>query len=61
MIDARVAKFGTVVNGWISNAEGGLFGTDYLFCAANTQYGFGANIAQEASIHSHLQIVKESL
>ena len=48
MIDARVAKFGTVVNGWLANAQGGLFGTDYLFRAADTQYGFGANIAQEA-------------
>ena len=48
LIDARVAKFGTVVNGWISNAQAGVFGTDYLFRAADTQYGFGANIAQEA-------------
>ena len=48
MIDARVANFGTVVNGWLSNAQGGLFGSDYLFRAADTQYGFGANIAQEA-------------
>jgi hypothetical protein len=48
MIDARVANFGTVVNGWLSNAQGGLFGSDYLFRAADTQYGFGANIQQEA-------------
>jgi hypothetical protein len=48
MIDERVANFGTVVNGWLSNAQGGLFGADYLFRAADTQYGFGANIAQEA-------------
>ena len=48
MIDARVAKFGTVVNGWLSAPQAGVFGTDYLFRAADTQYGFGANIAQEA-------------
>ena len=28
--------------------QAGVFGTDYLFRAADTQYGFGANIAQEA-------------
>jgi len=48
MIDARVANFGTVVNGWLTNAQAGVFGTDYLFRAADTQYGLGANIAQEA-------------
>ena len=48
MIDARVAKFGTMVNGWLSAPQAGVFGGDYLFRAADTQYGFGANIAQEA-------------
>lgn len=48
LIDARVANFGTIVNGWLSVAQAGVFGTDYLFRAADTQYGLGANIAQEA-------------
>ena len=48
MIDARVANFGTLVNGWLSVPQAGVFGTDYLFRAADTQYGLGANIAQEA-------------
>jgi hypothetical protein len=34
MIDARVAKFGTVVNGWLLVPQSGIFGTDYLFRAA---------------------------
>ena len=48
MIDARVANFGTVVNGWLANAQTGSYGTDYLFRATNTQYGIGTNIGQEA-------------
>ena len=48
MIDARVTNFGTVVNGWLVTAQAGVYGTDYLFRAAITQWGFGANIAQEA-------------
>jgi hypothetical protein len=48
MIDAEVANFGTNVNGWQVNAQPGIYGTDYLFRAAVTQYGLGANIAQEA-------------
>ena len=48
MIDGRVANFGTLVNGWLSVPQAGVFGTDYLFRAADTQYGLGANIAQEA-------------
>jgi len=48
MIDARVANYGAVMNGWLVNAQIGAFGTDYLFRAAVTQYGFGGNIAQEA-------------
>ena len=48
LIEARVANFGTVVNGWLSAPQAGVFGTDYLFRAADTQYGLGANIAQEA-------------
>jgi hypothetical protein len=48
MIDARVANAGTVVNGWSLAPQIGVYGTDYLFRAAVTQLGFGANIAQEA-------------
>jgi hypothetical protein len=48
MIDARVANIGSVVNGWLANAQLGNFGTDYLFRAATTQWGLGANIGQEA-------------
>ena len=48
LIDARVANAGTVVNGWLVNAATGVYGTDYLFRAAVTQIGLGANIAQEA-------------
>jgi hypothetical protein len=48
MIDAKVANFGTNVNGWLVNAQTGVYGTDYLFRATVTQYGLGANIGQEA-------------
>jgi hypothetical protein len=48
MIDARAANIGTNVNGWLVNAQTGVYGTDYLFRAAITQVGLGANIAQEA-------------
>jgi hypothetical protein len=48
MINARVANMGSVVNGWLANAQLGNFGTDYLFRAATTQWGLGANIGQEA-------------
>ena len=48
MIDAKVANLGTNVNGWLVDAAAGVYGTDYLFRAAITQYGLGANIAQEA-------------
>jgi hypothetical protein len=48
MIDTQVANFGTNVNGWLVNAQTGVYGTDYLFRAAVTQFGLGANIAQEA-------------
>lgn len=48
LIDARVANAGTKVNGWLVNALAGAYGADYLFRAAMTQLGLGANIAQEA-------------
>jgi len=48
LIDARVANLGTVVYGWLVNPQLGVYGTDYLFRAATTQYGLGANIGQEA-------------
>jgi hypothetical protein len=48
MIDAKVANVGANVNGWLVNAQPGVYGTDYLFRAAVTQYGLGANVAQEA-------------
>jgi hypothetical protein len=48
MIDAKVANAGANVNGWLINAAPGVYGTDYLFRAAVTQFGLGANIAQEA-------------
>ena len=48
LIDARVANFGTNVNGWLVNAQTGVYGTDYLFRAAVTQHGLGANVGQEA-------------
>jgi hypothetical protein len=48
LIDSKVANIGTVVNGWLVNAQYGVFGTDYLFRAATAQLGLGANIAQEA-------------
>jgi hypothetical protein len=47
MINARVANAGMNVNGWLY-AISGVYGTDYLFRAAVTQVGLGANIAQEA-------------
>jgi hypothetical protein len=48
MIDAKVANAGTKVNGWLYAIPCGDYGTDYLFRAAVTQIGLGANIAQEA-------------
>ncbi len=36
------------MNGWLVNAQAGVYGTDYLFRAAVTKLGFCANIAQEA-------------
>ena len=48
MIDAQVANFGTVENGWLVNAQPGVYGNNYLFRAAVTQFGLGANIGQEA-------------
>jgi hypothetical protein len=48
MIDARVANIGPVVNGWLIAPQAGVFGADYLFRAAVTQWGIGANITQEA-------------
>ena len=48
MIDAEVANVGTNVNGWRYAIPTGDYGTDYLFRAAVTQLGLGANIAQEA-------------
>jgi hypothetical protein len=48
MIDAKVANVGTKTSGWLVNALAGVYGADYLFRAAITQGGLGANIAQEA-------------
>jgi len=48
LIDAKVANVGTKVNGWLVSAQPGVYGTDYLFRAAITKLGFGANIGQEA-------------
>lgn len=48
MIDQKVANFGTIVNGWLMPTGAGIYGFDYLLRAAVTQYGFGANIPQEA-------------
>jgi hypothetical protein len=48
MIDAKVANVGTKNNGWLVFAQAGNYGTDYLFRAAITKDGLGANIAQEA-------------
>jgi hypothetical protein len=42
MIDAKVANAGTNVIGWLVNAATSVYGTDYLFRAAVTQFGLGA-------------------
>ena len=34
--------------------QAGVFGTDYLFRVVYTQYGLGANIAQEAILSAHI-------
>jgi hypothetical protein len=47
-IDAEVANAGTNINGWRYAIPTGDYGTDYLFRAAVTQIGLGANIAQES-------------
>ena len=48
LIDTKVANVGTVVNGWLINADTGIYGSDYLNRAAVTQLGLGANVPQEA-------------
>ena len=48
MIDEEEANLGANVNGWLVNAAAGVFGTEYLFRAAVTQLGLGANVGQEA-------------
>lgn len=47
LISAQLANVGEVINGW-RVVSTGLYGTDYIFRAAVTKLGFGANIAQEA-------------
>lgn len=47
MIDQKVLNIGTVVNGWIVTPQAGVYGNDYFFRAAATQFGVGLNIAQE--------------
>jgi hypothetical protein len=42
MIDAKVANAGTNVIGRLVNAATGVYGTDYLFRAAVTQFGLCA-------------------
>ena len=48
LIRAKAANFGEVVNGWTVNAAAGVYATDYLFRAATTVVGIGANTGQEA-------------
>jgi hypothetical protein len=48
LIDAKVPNLGANINGWRVAGAVGVYGTDYLFRAAITQFGLGANIAQEA-------------
>jgi hypothetical protein len=48
LIDTQVANFGKTVNGWLINADTGIYGSDYLNRAAVTQFGLGANTPQEA-------------
>jgi hypothetical protein len=48
MIDIKVANIGTIVNGWVINTGVGIYGSDYLLCAAVAQLGLGTNVPQEA-------------
>ncbi|MFZ0512355.1 MAG: DUF1214 domain-containing protein [Candidatus Nitrosopolaris sp.] len=48
LINAKVANFGTIVNGWNGNTAAGTYGTQYLLRAAVAKYGLGANTAEEA-------------
>lgn len=48
LIAARLANLGDKVNGWNMVGSTGVYATDYLFRAVITQYGFGANLGQEA-------------
>jgi hypothetical protein len=48
LINAKVPNAGANVNGWRIAGAAGVYGTDYLFRAAITQLGLGANVAQEA-------------
>jgi DNA sulfur modification protein DndE len=47
LIAKQVPNLGTQINGWRVTSAG-LYGTDYLFRAAVTKLGLGANIGQEA-------------
>jgi hypothetical protein len=47
LISAKIPTLGEEVNGWRITSTG-VYGTDYLFRAAITKLGLGANIGQEA-------------
>ena len=47
LIAPQIPNLGTEVNGW-RVTPAGVYGVDYLFRAAVTKLGIGANIAQEA-------------
>jgi hypothetical protein len=48
LINAKIANFGTNINGWTGNTAQGTYGTLYLLRAAVARYGLGANTAEEA-------------
>lgn len=48
LIDTQVANIGTNKNGWLINANAGIYGDNYLSRAAVAQSGLGANVPQEA-------------
>ena len=54
MIDAKVANFGTNVNGWLVNADAGVFGTEYLFRAASYPVRIRCQYRTRSALSCHI-------
>ena len=59
MIDTKVTNFGTNMNGWLVNAQPGVYGAEYLFRAAVPNLDLKLTSHKKLFIEPHLQISKE--